>query len=179
MSKKPKDEEKENNEDLSLSDLKREMGSLKKDLKDCQKEKEEYLNGWKRERADFLNYKKEEIEKIKKITESNTERIILKILPILDSFDLAYGKIPEKTKKEDDFIKGFFQIKSFFENFLRDEGVEEVNCLGKPFDPFSQEAVEMVDKNDKNESGVVVEVIQKGYKIKNKLLRPARVKVVK
>ncbi len=102
----------------------------------------------------------------------------MKILPILDSFNHASEKIPEDLKEEDEFIKGLLQIKVFFENFLKNEGVEELKCLGKEFDPFFHEAVEMVD-DENNESGIIVGEIERGYKFKEKLLRPAKVKVTK
>ena len=169
-------EEKKKKEEIN--DLRNKIKELEEELDFCKKEKEEYLNGWKREKADFINYKKEELEKISRAVEYNKENLIMKILPILDSFNHASEKIPEDLKEEDDFIKGLLQIKVFFENFLKNEGVEELKCLGKEFDPFFHEAVEMVD-DENNESGIIVGEIERGYKFKEKLLRPAKVKVTK
>ena len=171
--------DKKEKENFDFKEIKKNEEKLKKELKFCQEERDEYLNGWKREKANFLNYKKEESEKIKEIVDYSTENLILEILPIIDNFDLAFEKINEKTREENDFVKGFFQIKSFFESFLKDQGVEEIECLGKPFDPHFHEAVEITETEKKEESGIIVKEIRKGYMIKNKLLRPSKVRVTK
>ena len=148
-----------------------------RELEECQKKKEEYLAGWQRARADFLNYKKEEIERIKEILKYGNENLILKILPILDNFDITEKKLPENLKADVN-IKGILQIKNQILDFLKNQGVEEIKSVGERFDPNFQEIVEIIGTKDK-ESGVVIEEIQKGYKINGRLLRPARVKVVK
>ena len=171
--------DKEKKEDFDFEKIKKETEKFKKELRFCQREREEYLNGWKREKANFLNYKKEEVEKIKEIIEYNAENLILKILPIIDSFDLASEKISEKMKEENEFIKGFLQIKSFFESFLKNEKVEKIECFGKTFDPCFHEAIEVVESEKKEESGIVIKELEKGYMIKGKLLRPSKVRVAK
>jgi len=176
-------------------EIKKELNieELKKKLEECQKLKEEYLAGWQRARADFLNYKKEEIERIEEILKYGGEEFILKILPILDNFDLAEKKLPEDLKNNDS-IKGLLQIKTQILDFLRIQGVEEIKTIGEKFDPNFHEAVEQVEESklssspiadarevevkDKD-SGIIVEEVQKGYKINGRLLRPAKVKVVK
>ena len=176
-------------------EIKKELNieELKKKLEECQKLKEEYLAGWQRARADLLNYKKEEIERIEEILKYGGEEFILKILPILDNFDLAEKKLPEDLKNNDS-IKGLLQIKTQILDFLRIQGVEEIKTIGEKFDPNFHEAVEQVEESklssspiadarevevkDKD-SGIIVEEVQKGYKINGRLLRPAKVKVVK
>lgn len=161
-----------------MSEKKSKVEELQEELKKHKEEKEEYLNGWKRAKADFENYKKEETERMKEILDYNTEKLILKLLPILDNFNLASREITEEKKEEDEFIKGLLQIESYFQDFLKNEGVEEMECLEKPFDPYFHEAVDLVESGDKK-SGIVIEEMQKGYKINDKLLRPAKVKVIK
>jgi len=153
------------------------LEDLKKILEKCQKEKAEYLAGWQRSRADFLNYKKEEMERISEILKYAGEELVLKILPILDSFEEAQKKLPENLKN-DGCIQGIFQIKTQIQNLLKSQGVEEIKCLGKKFDPNFQEAVEEVEKKEV-ESGRVIEEIQKGYTLHGKVIRPAKVKVAK
>jgi len=159
-------------------EIKKELNikELKKKLEECQKLKEEYLAGWQRTRADLLNYKKEEIERIEEILKYGGEEFILKILPILDNFDLAEKKLPEDLKNNDS-IKGLLQIKTQILDFLRIQGVEEIKTIGEKFDPNFHEAAEQVELKDKD-SGIIVEEIQKGYKINGRLLKPAKVKVV-
>ncbi len=149
---------------------------LKKKFEDCQKKRDEYLAGWQRARADFLNYKKEEMERIGEILKYANTELILKFLPILDNLYLIEKKLPEDLKKNDS-IKGILQIKDQILDFLKKEGVEEIK-IGERFDPNFQEAVEVVEKEG-IESGVILEITQKGYTINGRLLRPARVKVVK
>jgi len=150
---------------------------LKKKLEECQKLKDEYLTGWQRARADLLNYKKEEMERIGGLVKYAGIGIILNILPILDNFEIIEKKLPENLKKDEN-IKGLLQIKNQFQDFLKNQGVEEIKCLGEKFDPNFQEVIGEVEVKDK-EPGIILEIISKGYKINGKLLRPARVKVVK
>ena len=145
-------------------------------LQECRKQKDEYLAGWQRARADFLNYKKEEIERMGEILKCAGEEFILKILPILDNLDLAEKKLPEDLKKDDN-VKGLLLIKTQISDFLKAQGVEEIKTVGEKFDPNLHEAVEQVEVKNK-ESGVIIEEAQKGYKINGRLLRPAGVKVV-
>ena len=165
-----------NNEKKELS-----LEDLKKKLEECQKLKDEYLAGWQRERADLLNYKKEELERIGEILKYADVGLILKVLPILDNFEIAVKEV-ESMKSEDmkieDIIKGFLQIKNQFQDFLREQGVAEIKSVGERFDPNLHEVVEEVEVNDK-EHGIIIEEIQKGYKIQDRLLRPAKVRVSK
>lgn len=167
------------------------LEDLKKKLDECKKQKNEYLAGWQRSRADFLNYKKDEAEKIGEILKYANEEFILKILPILDNFEKAEEEVRsildpketprrveyEKTKIED-LIKGFLQIRNQLKDFLKNQGVEEIKTLEEKFDPNFHEAIEEVKIKDK-EPGIVIEEVQKGYLKQGRLLRPAKVKVTK
>ena len=166
---------------------------LQKKIKELENQKSEYLAGWQRERADFLNYKKEEMERIKDFLAYANEEFILKILPILDNFELAEKKLSEDLKK-DESVKGILQIKNQILDFFKSQGVEEIKSIGEKFDPNFHEVVEEVEVKDK-EPGIigeedksssspfaearVIEEIQKGYKINGRLLRPAKVRITK
>jgi len=82
---------------------------LKKKLEECEKLKDEYLAGWQRERADFLNYKREELERIGEILKYTNVGLILNILPILDNFEIAEKKLPEDLKNDEN-VKGILSI---------------------------------------------------------------------
>jgi len=86
-------------------------------------------------------------------------------------------ELKKELNEEDSFVKGFQQIESFLVKFLKDKEVNEIECLGKQFDPFFHEAVEMIEKE--GESGTIIEIFQKGYMIKDKVLRPVKVKIIK
>jgi molecular chaperone GrpE len=146
-------------------------------LEEAEKLKNEYLAGWQRARADLINYKKEELERVGELIRFSANGLILKILPILDNFEIAEKKLPENLKNDEN-VKGTLQIKNQILNFLKEQGVEEIKSVGERFDPNFHEVVEEVEAKDK-EPGTIVEEIQKGYKINGRLLRPAKVKVVR
>lgn len=158
------------------------IADLQQRLKECEEKTKEYLSGWQRSRADFLNYKKEEMERIGELIKYASEELILKILPILDNFYLVEKNLPENLRNEEN-IKGILQIKNQIQDFLKSQGVEELNFLGQKFDPNFMEVIEEVEpasaEASAGKSGIVVEEIQKGYKINGRLLRPAKVRVVK
>jgi len=153
------------------------LDELKKQLEECQKLKDEYLAGWQRSRAELLNYKKEELERIGELIKYADTGLILKILPILDNFEIAEKKLPENLK-QDENIKGLILIKNQIQDFLKSQGVEEIKTIGEKFDPNFMEVVEEVEGKNVD-SGIAIEEIQKGYKIHGRLLRPAKVRVAK
>jgi molecular chaperone GrpE len=157
------------------------------ELKALQLKCEEYLNGWKRERADFVNYKKDEMERIGQLAKYANEELILKIIPILDNIYLAETHIPPELEKHE-WIKGFQQIKNQLVEFLSKEGVEPLKSLYEKFDPNYMEVIEEVEAREApqdkegwkgEESGIVVEVAQNGYMMHGQVIRVAKVKVTK
>lgn len=157
--------------------LKKEIDELKKKLEETEKLKQEYLAGWQRARAELINYKREEMERIGGLIEIAKETLIFDFLPILDNFDAAEKFLSEK-EKENQNIKGLLQIKHQILEFLKKNGVEEIKSVGEKFNPVFHEVVGEIE-TDEFETGTIVEEIQKGYKIKDKILRPAKVKVAK
>ena len=146
-------------EELSLEEL-------KKKLEECERLKNEYLAGWQRARADLLNYKKEEMERIGKLIKYADTGLILKILPILDNFEIAEKKLPENLKNDEN-VKGLLLIKNQIQEFLKNQGVEEIKSVGKRFDPNFHEVVEEIAKDSPplaKEPGIIVEEVQKGLK---------------
>ena len=156
---------------------KQEKKDIKQELAKYKKLKDEYLNSWKRERADFLNYKKEGSQRVAVLAQYMSTSMLLKFLPILDNFYLAEKDLSAKSKKDNN-IKGFLQIRKQLESFLEGEGITAIESVDGKFDPNFHEVVEAVEKKSV-ESGTIVEEVQKGYKLKDQLLRPAKVKVVK
>ena len=118
------------------------------------KQAEEYLNGWKRAKADYLNLKKEMEAQNKEIKEWISKIFLLPMLDIMDSFDRA-GIL-------DAGIEG---IKKQFEDFLKAQGVEAMKVIGEKFDPLMHEAIESVDGG---ESGRIIEEVRRGYLVKAK-----------
>ncbi|MGC9031248.1 MAG: nucleotide exchange factor GrpE [Minisyncoccia bacterium] len=178
------------NEDKNNEEQKDNINDLKKKIEELEMQKQEFLSGWQRTMADLINYKKEEAERLESFANSIKTSFILKILPILDNLDIVEKKFLQFKKEEDKLqeleilrnyqttIEGLFQIKRQLINLLSKEGLEMVETVGKDFDPLFHEAVEIVeDKNKK--SGEIIEELQAGYKFKENLIRPAKVKIVK
>jgi len=146
-------------------------------LEECAKEREEYLNGWKRAKADFLNYKNEESERIARIVEYREDEIISEIIMIANSFSAAAKGIPKEQIEENDTIKGLFRIKDNFDGLIKKMGLEEISSLGLQFDPNFHEAVELVEVE--GESGTIIDELSRGYRRNGRVIRPAKVRVIK
>jgi len=145
-----------------------------KQLEVLKRQAEEYLNGWKRAQADFENYKKAQEKVMVDFKKFTQEDLILKLLPILDSFNLALKYVPKDFSKNE-WMQGILQIKNQLEELLKVNNVREIFVKkGDKFNPELHEAVKVIKGNGKN---TAVKVLQKGYTFNGKLLRPAKVEV--
>ncbi len=148
-----------------------------KTLKEIKKQAQEYLEGWKRIKADFENYKKEEQKRLEEFAIFIKAGFILQILPVIDSFDEALKQVPKKEKNSD-WTKGIFKIKEQIEELLKKEEVKAIKAEGEEFNPFYHEAVgEAIGK--KSDKDKVIKVIQKGYMMGERVIRPSKVYVGK
>ena len=147
------------------------------ELDECKAKCEEYLNGWKRAKADFINYKREEFDRSQELVRYAKESFLESLLPMLDNLRLVQNQMPRELQ-EDAHVKGLLMVKVQLEDFLKGQGVEAVDSLGKNFDPALHEVLQMVEVEGKG-SGTVTEEIEKGYTVNGRLLRPAKVKVAK
>lgn len=152
-----------------------EIEKLQKELEECKKQSEEYLAGWKRAKADYLNFKKENEEASAELKSWMAKIFLMPLLNIMDSFDKAFAAIPENLKN-DAWASGIAGIKKQLEDYLKMQKVEAMVAVGEKFDPLKHEAIESVDGG---ESGKIAEEVQKGYLIDGEVLRPAKVKVFK
>ncbi len=144
------------------------------ELAGCRKERDEYLDGWKRAKADLINHKKDEIKRFEAIMKMANESLIKELIGVLDSFDLALNNLEKEGKAE----KGVYLIRTQLEDILRKSGLEKMAVVpGRPFDPSFCEAIAAVESD--KPSGTIIEEIEKGYSLGGKLIRPARVKVAK
>jgi len=151
---------------------------LSDELKKCQMEKQEYLNGWQRAKADFINAQKDFEKQQTEIGKYVISGMLHEILPVVDSFEMAmkgegWGSVDENWRK------GVEYIHQQFVSILSNNGLTEIEALGKLFDTSHHSSVESVIVKDKNKDGMVIEVLQKGYAIDGKTIRPAKVKVGK
>lgn len=132
-----------------------------------------------RNKAEFVNYRKRLEEEQSRILKYSNEDIIKELLPILDNFERAISMDDDNLDDEvSKFLAGFKLIYGNLVNILNEFEVTEVNGLDKEFDPTYQQAV-MTEEKEGIEPGTVIEVLQKGYMLKEKVIRPAMVKVSK
>jgi molecular chaperone GrpE len=151
---------------------------LRQRLKTCEHERLKNLEGWQRTQADFLNLKRRSEEGAFEMREYTLMRHIEKLLPLLDSFGLATAGT-SWDRADAQLKKGFEQIKSQFESLLNEYGVEVIAPGRVPFNPSFHEALSERDVEDSAEDGVVQELVQPGYAIGKRVIRPARVTVGK
>src|SRR3989344_5858541 len=179
----PKEEQSEDdvvefefNED-GEEDLKKTLKKLRADLKQAKKEKEEYLTGWQKERADFTNYKKDEEARRTMFSESMRERILSRFLSIMDSFSMAFANKEAWEKVDDSWRKGVEYIYTQMNTIFEEYGVKPVGEVGENFDPNINQSIDVAETDKKELEHTIANVIQKGYKIGERVIRPARVNV--
>lgn len=130
-----------------------------------------------RNQAELLNYKRRREEEIGRMLKYSEEGILSDFLPILDNFERAIKMDDNNLEDEvSKFLSGFKMIYASTNQLLEKYEVKEIDCLDKEFDPNTSQAV-LTDKDENKASGIVLEVLQKGYIYKDKVIRPAMVKV--
>ena len=151
----------------------KETEQLNKELEECKKQAEEYLNNWKRERADFINYKKDEAKRMEEFLKFSTEGIIMELIDVIDGIEVARNNLPD-SKELKEWTGGFDSSLDKLDKFLKKFGIEKINVAGSSFDPLLNEAVEVQDKD-----GDKIEEIRPGYTMHGKVIRPVRVRIIK
>jgi len=158
----------------SGSSRKEEITEQKDELTICKEERDEYLNGWKRAKADLINYKKEEARRLEEIVKFSTSDLVEDIIPVFDSFDLAITTLEKDTHAE----KGIHMIRAQLEDTLKKRGLETVKTkAGDVFDPTMHESVGEIDSE--HPPGTIAQEIERGYKLHGRVVRAARVKLSK
>lgn len=151
---------------------------LRLKLKEAEAKASEYLTGWQRIQADFVNYKKRESTERQEFLKFASEPLALDILNAMDSFDMAKsGEVWNKA--DENFKKGIVMIYNQLASALEKNNIKADDPLGKEFNPMDHLAISMIDVSDEKKDGMIIEVLQKGYKIYDRVLRPAKVKVGK
>ena len=148
--------------------LNQEISELNKQLEES---KESLLWAY----ADTDNTRKRLIREAETAKKYRFQSAAMELLPILDNLNRALDNAPEGEETAN-FVKGFEMIRTQFLNALSKEGVQEIEALNKPFDAAKMQAL-MTEKREGVEPGTVLEVLQNGYTLKDRILRPALVKV--
>ncbi|HUC31229.1 MAG TPA: nucleotide exchange factor GrpE [Candidatus Paceibacterota bacterium] len=152
------------------------IADLKEQIEEVTVQRDEYLAGWQRSKADFINYKKEETARLQEISKYGSKDLIKDLILILDGYDLALRMAKNNNEKGID--NGIIIIRSQIEDILKKRGLEKIEISpGDMFDPAIAEA--MLEIESEYPSGSVVEVAEPGYRLYEKVLRPARVIISK
>ena len=136
----------------------------------AQAKMEEYKDLAQRTQADFDNFRKRNVEAVKQARADGGNDVVLSMLPVLDTVEIAINMISDEATKS-----GVQLIQKKFQEVFAKYGVKEIDALGSEFDPNLHNAVMQVE--DEENAGKVVEVLQKGYTRDGKVIRPSMVKV--
>lgn len=171
----PAGEAKDNAEEAEAGEsVPEDMDPEKEALK---KEAEEYYQRYLRTQADFDNFRRRARQEREEFAKYASQSLIEGLLPILDNFERAIQSSREQQKDFDALAKGVEMIARQLLQLLEGEGLKEIEALGQPFNPELHQAVMTVEAEEGTGSGTVVEVLQKGYMLKERVIRPSMVKV--
>ncbi|MDO8552171.1 MAG: nucleotide exchange factor GrpE [bacterium] len=152
------------------------LAKLRAELEKCKEEKQEYLVGWQRCKADSINAKKDAINMAERAGNRARDSLIEDIIPALDSFDMAISSGTWATMDEN-WRRGMENVRSQLLSAIYNQGVEDFAEIGDEFDPAMHEAVQEVEENG-GKPGTIANVIRRGYRRENQIIRAAQVSVV-
>lgn len=155
------------------------VAKLEEDLAKARAEKQEYLDGWQRSKADYVNLKKRSEQERENLVNYAKEDLILELIKIGDNFQLAFKDKESWEKAPENWRLGIEYIYNNLKQVLAEQGVKEINPIDEEFNPEQHEAVEMIEALEKANDHKVIEVIQLGYSLKDRVIRHAIVKVAK
>jgi molecular chaperone GrpE len=163
--------EEEKEEELPVEE---DIESLTKALNEEKEKAERYLANWQRAQADLINFKKRSEQEKEEIIQFANAMLVMSLLPILDDFERALDNVSTKLAGFT-WVDGIRIIHRKLQAVLESQGLSQIEALGKDFDPAVHEAV----SEEEGERGKIIEELQKGYKLHERVLRPAMVKVGK
>ncbi len=161
----------------SVTELMAQLEDLRQQLAAAQQEAGDNRAGWQRAAADFANFKRRTEQEREATLGLANEVLLLKVLALADDFDRAIGAMPPELVRLG-WIEGIVAIDRKLRQLLESEGVTPIEAMGKPFDPREHEAVMHEETTDAPDETVVSE-LQRGYRIRDRVLRPALVSVAK
>uniref|UniRef100_UPI00403F0BAC nucleotide exchange factor GrpE n=1 Tax=Paenibacillus sp. FSL K6-1096 TaxID=2921460 RepID=UPI00403F0BAC len=145
------------------------------ELKKLQELADEHQARTLRVQADYDNFRRRTQKEKEELAQYATSKLVTELLPVLDNFERALAT-PSAGVDAEAFIKGVNMIFRQLEGVLKNEGLTAMEAVGQPFNPEYHQAIMQVE-SEEHEEGIVTEEVQKGYLLKDKVLRPAMVKV--
>jgi molecular chaperone GrpE len=149
------------------------LTKLKRALEICKKEKDEYLQGWQRAKADYSNAERESRKSQESAVRLAETRMIREILDVIDTFEGAFATPPPDSP----WVQGMRNTLEKMRTLLKRYDIELIEALGKPFDPMWHEAIEVKEVTSESDDNRVMIEFQKGYRIGEHVIRPAKVSV--
>lgn len=150
---------------------------LRLELKQCQDDKQEYLTMSQRLKADYANLKRQEEERRESVVKLATSDLLSEFLQVADSFELAFSHKELWAAAPAGWRAGVEQIYGQLMAILRRYGLQEFGAPGDIFSPERHHALETIEVDDSRQDNTLAEIIQKGYILNDKIIRPAKVKV--
>lgn len=174
--------ETEYNEDIVMEDIEEyndnaTVKKLRERLNKCVEEKQEYLDGWQRLKADFVNAKKKEEESRAVFVSFVKEGLMLDMLSTIDNFDIAFSNKEVWESVDKNWRVGIEHIYSQFLKTLEEHGLKQFDPEEENFDHNRHDSIETIITDKKDNDHKVAEVVRKGYELNGKVIRPAKVKV--
>ncbi|MBQ6477055.1 MAG: nucleotide exchange factor GrpE [Bacilli bacterium] len=160
-----------------LNELKAQVTKLTNDLETANKNNNELVNKVKLAQAELINYRKRKDEEVSGMLKYANEDILRELIGVTDNFERAI-KLDDNNLNDElsKFLEGFKLMYATLVGILNKYGIEEINRVGEIFDPKQEEAL-ITDKVEGHKNEEVLEVLLKGYKLHDKVIRPASVKV--
>ena len=168
----------EQNENVESQEAEKSAEETSEDkIQKLEAELQEWKNSYTRKLAEFQNFTKRKENEVAEMRKYASEGIIVKLLDNVDNLERAVDASKE-SQNFDSLIEGVNMILNNLKNLLTEEGVEEIEAAGKEYDPYEHKAM-ITENKEELDDNVVVQVFQKGYKMKGKVVRPAMVTVNK
>ena len=150
------------------------QSELERKLAETEKQRDEYLSGWQRAKADFSNYKKDELARLAEMAKYGNEELIRELIVLIDNFDLGIAALEKAGPVE----KGVYMLRTQLEDILKKRGLARIVVKpAAPFDPAYMESV--AETEGDGPPGSVADEIEPGYLLNEKVIRPARVRLIK
>lgn len=167
----------EDNTEVTGADYKVKTDKLRAKIKELEKKNAELLDGWQRDKAEFINARKRDEEQKATFLKFSKEDLISELLMVLDSFESAFKDKEAWEKADKNWRMGVEYIHSQLMNIMGQNGLKVVNPIGEMYDHARDEAVETVKVDEEKDDGKILDVVRVGYELHGKELRAPKVRV--
>ncbi|PIR57902.1 MAG: nucleotide exchange factor GrpE [Parcubacteria group bacterium CG10_big_fil_rev_8_21_14_0_10_38_31] len=164
----------EDNDDIDTPGI---IKDLRIKLEKCEKEKREYLEGWQRSKADFVNFKRDEVASRKNAETMFKENIIPDFLTVTDNFEMAFANKDAWEGLPKGWRQGIEHIYAQLISVLESHGLSIIKSEGEKFNPEEHRAIGSIEVDSEEKDHIILEELQRGYRLNGKVVRPSQVKI--